>query len=92
MHAAQFLLLFPGKLRLLASQFPLCPGNRHTLPGTHSDQIHFELGKGGQDIEKEFPHGIGGIINRLSQGKFHAPVFQLGCDVSRIGHRPGEAI
>ena len=92
MHAAQFRLLLLREPGLPAPQFPPCPGNRHALPGTHPDQVRLELGKGGQDVEEQLPHGVGGIMDRLSRGKLHALVFQLGRNAARIGNRPGEAV
>lgn len=49
-HAAQLLLLLVGQLRLLAAQFTLGAGDGHAHASAHSDQIGFELSKGGEDV------------------------------------------
>ena len=48
-YAAEAPLL---SVRLLAAQFPPVAGYGHTLAGTHADEIGFELGEGGEDIEE----------------------------------------
>ena len=58
MHAAEFPLLSVGQFRLLAAQFPLGAGDGHALAGAHADEIGFELGEGGEDIEEQLSHRI----------------------------------
>ena len=42
-------------------------GDGHTLAGTHADEIGFELGEGGEDIEEHLSHRIARVV----EGQFH---------------------
>ena len=74
MHAAEFPLLSVGEFGLLAALFPPGAGDGHALAGAHAAEIGFELGEGGEDIEEQFPHGITRVVERLSEGQFHASI------------------
>ena len=56
MHAAKFPQLSVGQFGLLAAQFPPGAGDGHALADAHADEIGFELGKGGEDIEEHLSH------------------------------------
>lgn len=56
MHPAQLFLLFEGEFGLLPPKFSFRAGNGHSLTGAHADQVGFELGEGGKDVEKHFAH------------------------------------
>ena len=45
---------------LYTSQLALGAGDRHALAGAQADQVGFELGEGGEDVEEHFPHGSAG--------------------------------
>ena len=70
MHAAEFPLLSVGQFGLLAAQFPPGAGDGHALAGAHADEIGFELGDGGEDIEEHLSHGI----VRVVEGPYRGPV------------------
>ena len=72
MHAAEFPLLSVGQFGLLAAQFPLGAGDSHAFAGAHADEIGFELGEGGEDIEEHLSHGIVRVVERPAEGQFHA--------------------
>ena len=72
MHTAEFLLLSVGQFGLLAEQFPPGAGNGHALGGAHADEIGFELGEGGEDIEEQLSHGIDRVVEGPAEGQFHA--------------------
>ena len=62
MHAAEFPLLSVGQFGLLAAQFPPGAGDGHALAGAHADEIGFELGEGGEDIEEHLSHRIARVV------------------------------
>ena len=72
MHAAEFPLLSVGQFGPLAAQFPPGAGDGHALAGAHADEIGFELGEGGEDIEEQLAHGIARVVERRAEGRFHA--------------------
>ena len=45
-----------GQFGLLTAQFLLGAGDGHALAGAHADEIGFELGEGGEDIEEHLSH------------------------------------
>ena len=92
MHAAEFPLLSVGEFGLLAAQFPLGAGNIHSLAGAQADEIGFELGEGGEDIEEHLSHGIIRVVERPAEGQFHASFPKLVGDGARIWDGPCEAV
>ena len=91
-HAAEFPLLTVGQFGLLAAQFPFVAGDGHALAGAHADEIGFELGEGGEDIEEHLAHGIVRVVERSSEGQFHASFQKLISDGAGIRDGPGEAV
>ena len=92
MHTAEFPLLPVGEFGLLAAQFPLGAGDGHALAGAHADEIGFELGEGGEDIEEHLSHGIVRVVERLAEGQFHAAFLKQIGDGAGIRDGPGEAV
>ena len=92
MHAAEFPLLSVGQFGLLAAQFPSGAGDGHALAGTHSDEIGFELGEGGEDIEEHLSHLIALVVERPAEGQFHASSSKLVGDGARIRNLPSKRL
>ena len=92
MHASEFLLLSVGQFGLLAAQFPLCAGDGHALAGAHADEIGLELGEGGEDIEEQLSHGIARVVDRPSEGQFHASFPKLIGAGARIRSLPSKRL
>ena len=68
MHAAGFPLLSVDSLGCLPRNSPPSAGDGHTLAGAHADEIGFELGEGGEDIEEQLPHRIARVVERPDEG------------------------
>ncbi|GAA3287728.1 hypothetical protein GCM10017708_05700 [Arthrobacter citreus] len=47
-----------GKFGLLAAQPALCFGDLHAFAGTGTDEVRFEFGDHGQDVEEQPADGI----------------------------------
>ena len=92
MHSAEFPLLTVGQFGLLAAQFPPGAGDGHALAGAQADEIGLELGEGGEDIEEHLAHGIVRVVERSSEGQFHAAFLKLVGDGAGIRDGPGEAV
>ena len=92
MHAAEFPLLSVGQFGLFAAQFPLGAGDGHALAGAHTDEIGFELGEGGEDIEEHLSHGIARVVERPAEGQFHASLPKLVGDGAGIRDGPCQAV
>ena len=92
MHAAEFPLLSVGQFRLLAAQFPLGAGDGHALAGAHADEIGFELGEGGEDIEEQLSHRIARVVERPAEGQFHVSFPKPIGDGARIRDLPSKRL
>ena len=92
MHAAEFPLLSVGQFGLLAAQFPFVAGDGHALAGTHADEIGFELGEGGEDIEEQLSHGIARVVERPAEGHLHASFPEQVGDGAGIWDGPGQPV
>src|SRR5450759_4480435 len=77
---------------LLASEVPLGFGHLHALSGPQSDEIGFELGHHGEDIEEQPPDRIVRIVDGPAQVEVHLADGELVGDRSCIGEGPGQAI
>ena len=92
MHAAEFPLLSVGQFGLLAAQFPLGAGDGHALAGAHADEIGFELGEGGEDIEEQLSHRIARVVERPAESQFHASFPKLIGDGAGIRDGPCQPV
>ena len=92
MHAAELPLLSVGQFGLLAAQFPPGAGDGHALAGAHADEVGFELGEGGEDIEEHLAHGIARVVERPAEGQFHASFPKPVGDGARIRDGPGQPV
>ena len=92
MHAAEFPLLSVGQFGLLAAQFPPGAGDGHALAGAHADEIGFELGEGGEDIEEQLSHRIARVVERPAEGQFHASFPKPIGDGARIWDGPCQPV
>ena len=81
-----------GEFGLLAAQFPLGAGDGHALAGAHADEICFELGEGGEDVEEHLSHRITRVVERPSEGQFHVAFLKLVGDGAGIRDGPGQAV
>ena len=69
MHAAEFPLLSVGQFGLLDAQFPPGADDGRALTGAHADEIGFELGEGGEDVEEQLSHGIARVVERPDEAQ-----------------------
>ncbi len=92
MHAAEFPLLTVGQFGLLAAQFSFGAGDGHALAGAHADEIGLELGEGCEDVEEHLAQGIVRVVERPSEGQFHAAFLKPIGDGAGIRNGPGEAV
>ena len=92
MHTAEFPLLSVGQFGLLAAQFPPGAGDGHALAGAHADEIGFELGEGGEDIEEQLSHRIARVVERPAEGQFHVSFPKPIGDGARIWDGPCQPV
>ncbi len=60
--------------------------------GAHRDEVRFEFGEGGNDVEEHFPHWIGGVMDCGAECEFHASFPQLFGNCTCIRNGAGQTI
>lgn len=60
-------LLAMVEFGLLALEMPLGFGNLHSLTSPQPDEIGFEFGDHGENVEEQWSDGIGGIVDGAAQ-------------------------
>ena len=58
-----------GELGLLAAELALVLGDLHAFAGAGADEIGFEFGDHGQDVEEEFSDGVGGVVDGSAEAR-----------------------
>lgn len=79
-------------LGFLPFSFPFDSSNGHTLARAKTDEVTFELGKRGENVEEHLAHRVGRIVDGRSKLELHAPLHQLVGNSPGIRHRAGEAV
>ena len=72
-------------VRAACRAFPPGAGDGHALAGAHADEIGFELGEGGEDIEEQLSHGIARVVERPAEGQVEAGSGAGGAGEAVIG-------
>jgi hypothetical protein len=66
-------------------------GDLHAFADAGTDEVGFECGDHGQDVEQEPADGVGEVVDGSADAELHFAFSELFDDVSRIRQRPGEA-
>src|SRR5208337_1052985 len=48
---------------LLAFELAFGAGDGHAFAGAEPEQVNFEFGEGGQDVEEHLAEGVGGVVD-----------------------------
>jgi hypothetical protein len=59
-------------LGCFAAQSALGSRDRHPFPSSHSQQVDFEFGEGGEDVEGHLAHRVGGVVDLSAKGELDA--------------------
>jgi hypothetical protein len=59
--------------------------------GAHPDEVGFELGDHGQDVEQQSPDRVGRVVHRASEVELDLALGELVGDRASVGQRPREA-
>ena len=89
----------PGHLELVTPQHrrPAAaaatgPGRGQPGGGAFADEISFELGQGGKDVEDELAAGGGGVDRLLEAAEADAALGQAGDGVDQMPQRPSKPV
>ncbi len=77
---------------LFAPQSAFGFGDLHAFPGTGTDEIGFEFGDHGQDIEEQPADRVGGIVYGSTNAQLHFPSGEIFNDVRGIPEGPSEPV
>jgi hypothetical protein len=90
---------FPGHLELVSAQHGwsaavAAAGSGGGQPGVgpFADEVAFELGQGGEDMEDELAAGGGGVDRLLEAAEPDPAVGQAGDGVDQMAQRPAQAV
>ena len=70
-HSPELFLLFFRQFWPFPTQLSLRLCDHHALAGAHLDEVCFEFGEGGNDVEELFPHCVSGIMDCRAGREFH---------------------
>lgn len=78
-----------GEFRLLAAELALGLGDLHAFSGAGADEVGFEFGDHGQDVEQVPADGVRGVVNVPAEAELDVPFGEVFDDVSGVGQRAG---
>jgi hypothetical protein len=76
-----------GQHRRPAAAAAAGPSGGQPLGGAFADEVAFELGQGGEDVEDELAAGSGGVDRLLEAAEPDAAVRQAGDGVDQMAHQ-----
>ena len=79
-------------LGCLPCSFPSARAMAIARAGAHADETGLELGEDGEDIEEHLSHGIARVVERPSEGQFHASFPELVGEGARIRDGPCQPV
>ena len=81
-----------GELGLFAAQPALGLGDLHAFAGAGADEVGFEFGDHGQDVEQQPADGVGGVVDGSADAELHVAFGEVFDDVPRVGQGAGEPV
>ena len=81
-----------GELGLFPAELSLALRNRHSFAGAHPDQISFKFRDHAEDIEKQPPHRVCGVVDRPAEAERDALPGEFVSDISCVGEGPGKSV
>jgi hypothetical protein len=91
-HPAPLALLLGGELGLAAPEPAFGSGDGHAFAGAHPQQVDFEVGEGGEDVEEHLAHRVGRVVNLATEREHDAPGGEVVADGPSIRYRAGEPV
>jgi hypothetical protein len=67
-------------------------GDLHAFAGAGTDEVGFEFGDHGQDVEQQPADGIGGVMDGTAETELHVAFGEVFDDVPGIRQGAGEAV
>lgn len=77
---------------LLAAKLALGLGDLHAFAGAGADEVGFEFGDHGQDVEEEFADGVGGVVDGSAEAELDVAFGEIFDDVAGVGQGAGETV
>jgi hypothetical protein len=79
-----------GEFGLFAAEPAFGFGDLHAFAG--ADEVGFEFGDHGQDVEEQPADGVGGVMDGSADAELHVPFGEVFDDVPGVGQGPGEPV
>jgi hypothetical protein len=68
----------------LPRSLPFGAGDGHAFAGSEPEQVDFEFGEGGQDVEEHLTEGVGGVVDGAAERELDAAGDQGVADVAGV--------
>ena len=81
-----------AELGLLAAEPAFGLGDLHAFAGAGADEVGFEFGDHGQDVEHEPADGVGRVVDGAADAQLYFAFGEVFDDVPRVGERAGEPV
>jgi hypothetical protein len=81
-----------GEFGLFAAEPAFGFGDLHAFAGSGADEVGFEFGDHGQDVEEEPADGVGGVVYGSADAEFHVPFGEVFDDVPGVRQGAGEPV
>ena len=78
--------------RLAALEAALRAGDCHAFACPHAEEVDFDFGEGGEDVEEHLAHRVGGVVDLSAEREFDPPGGEVVADRPGVGHRSGEPV
>ena len=79
-------------LGCLPRSLPLARATAMPSRGAEPEQVDFEFGEGGQDVEEHLAEGVAGVVDGAAEGELDAAGDQGVADVAGVGDGAGEPV
>ncbi|GAB3290462.1 hypothetical protein GCM10027563_27950 [Parasphingorhabdus pacifica] len=83
-HPHELALLLGRELGLLATQLPPGLSHGHAFLRPSPQEVNFELGEGGQDVEEHLSHRVGRVVDLSAEGELDAAFGQRVADGASV--------
>jgi hypothetical protein len=81
-----------GELGLFAAEPAFGFGDLHAFAGAGADEVRFEFGDHGQDVEEEPSDRVCGVVDGSADAELHVPFGEVFDDVPRVRQGAGEPV
>ncbi len=84
--------MFHGEFWLFSPESAVGLGNLHSFAGAHADEVGFELSDHRQDVEQQFAHWVGGVVDGTTDAESDFASGEAVGYLVGVSDGPGQAV